>query len=103
MSRGIRLTPDELGAILVTIIVCHCHPNAVIDSIRFGVMGVQGDCHPDAVINSIRFGVMGVQGDGGTRARTAETSFLVEAVMVTVSVDGSRGVQHDRCVHRADL
>ena len=71
-SQDIQLTPAELAAIPVT--------NTVIDSTRFGVMWAQGNGGSVTI-------------DGGTRLRTAETTFLVKAVKVTVAVDGSRGAQ----------
>ena len=71
-SQDIQLTPAELAAIPVT--------NTVIDSTRFGVMWAQGNGGSVTI-------------DGGTRLRTAETSFLIKAVKVTVSVDGSQGAQ----------
>jgi hypothetical protein len=71
-SQDIKLTAAELAAIPVT--------NTVIDSTRFGVMWAQGNGGSVTI-------------DGGTRLRTAETSFLVKAVKVTVTVDGSQGAQ----------
>ncbi|MBR7829879.1 hypothetical protein KDK95_26475 [Actinospica sp. MGRD01-02] len=71
-SQDIRLTAAELASIPVE--------NTVIDSTRFGVMWAQG-------------GGGSVTIDGGTQLRTAETSFLVKAVKVTVTVDGSDGAQ----------
>ena len=71
-SQDIQLTAAELAAIPVT--------NTVIDSTRFGVMWAQGNGGSVTI-------------DGGTRLRTAETSFLVKAVKVTVAVDGSQGAQ----------
>ena len=71
-SQDVQLTPTELAAIPVT--------NTVIDSTRFGVMWAQGNGGSVTI-------------DGGTQLRTAETSFLVKAVKVTVTVDGSQGAQ----------
>lgn len=71
-SQDIRLTAAELASIPVT--------NTVIDSTRFGVMWAQGNGGSVTI-------------DGGTQLRTAETSFLVKAVKVTVDVDGSQGTQ----------
>ncbi len=71
-SQDIQLTAAELAAIPVT--------NTVIDSTRFGVMWAQGNGGSVTI-------------DGGTQLRTAETSFLVKAVRVTVTVDGSQGTQ----------
>lgn len=71
-SQDMQLTAAELAAIPVT--------NTVIDSTRFGVMWAQGNGGSVTI-------------DGGTRLRTAETSFLVKAVKVTVTVDGSQGTQ----------
>ena len=71
-SQDVQLTAAELAAIPVT--------NTVIDSTRFGVMWAQGNGGSVAI-------------DGGTQLRTAETSFLVKAVKVTVTVDGSQGAR----------
>ena len=71
-SQDVRLTAAELATIPVT--------NTVIDSTRFGVMWAQGNGGSVAI-------------DGGTLLRTAETSFLVKAVKVTVTVDGSQGAR----------
>jgi hypothetical protein len=69
-SQDIQLTAAELAAIPVT--------NTVIDSTRFGVMWAQGNGGSVSI-------------DGGTQLRSTETSFLVKAVKVTVTVDGSQG------------
>jgi hypothetical protein len=71
-SQHMQLAAAELAAIPVT--------NTVIDSTRFGVMWAQGNGGSVTI-------------DGGTRLRSAETSFLVKAVKVTVTVDGSQGAQ----------
>jgi hypothetical protein len=71
-SQDIQLTAAELAATPVT--------NTVIDSTRFGVMWAQGNGGAVTI-------------DGGTQLRTAETSFLVKAVKVTMTVDGSQGAQ----------
>jgi hypothetical protein len=71
-GQDIQLTAAELAAIPVT--------NTVIDSTRFGVMWAQGNGGSVSI-------------DGGTQLRTAETSFLVKAAKVTVTVDGSQGAQ----------
>ena len=71
-SQDVQLTYAELATIPET--------NTVIESTRFGVMWAQGNGGAVTI-------------DGGTQLRTAETSFLVKAVKVTVTVDGSRGAQ----------
>jgi len=71
-SQDIQLTAAELASIPVA--------NTVIDSTRFGVMWAQGNGGSVTI-------------DGGTKLRTAETSFLVKAVKTTVTVDGSQGAQ----------
>lgn len=68
-SQDIRLSAAELAAIPVT--------HTEIDSTRFGVMWAQGNGGSVTI-------------DGGTQLRTAETSFLVKAVKVTIDVDGSQ-------------
>lgn len=71
-SQDVRLSAAELAAIPVT--------HTVVDSTRFGVMWAQGNG------GSVTL-------DGGTQLRSAETSFLVKAVQVSISADGSQGAQ----------